>query len=160
MLGIPVGAFCFVIGMPIPLAAEELEARSRLTTLLGLLGIVFISLWWLLIGMAANRRAEEKLRRNAQLATSCVVFVAGGFLLGPFFISSPEIFVLSLFLPIATIAAITYLLVFAARSIVIAERQSAAVSFSDYSGPFFSLWFFPIGVWFVQPRVNQLVTDQ
>jgi hypothetical protein len=30
------------------------------------------------------------------------------------------------------------------------------VSFLEYSGPFFLFWFSPIGVWFLQPKVNQL----
>ncbi|MGB2678181.1 MAG: RDD family protein [Candidatus Acidiferrum sp.] len=30
------------------------------------------------------------------------------------------------------------------------------VSFPDYAGSFFLLWFFPIGVWFIQPRINRL----
>lgn len=28
--------------------------------------------------------------------------------------------------------------------------------FYQYAGPFFLLWFFPIGVWIVQPRINKL----
>jgi hypothetical protein len=33
------------------------------------------------------------------------------------------------------------------------------VSFYDFSGPFFLLWFFPIGIWIIQPRINRLFTD-
>lgn len=31
------------------------------------------------------------------------------------------------------------------------------VQFSDYIGEFFLIWFFPIGVWIIQPKINQLV---
>lgn len=31
------------------------------------------------------------------------------------------------------------------------------VQFSDYIGEFFLIWFFPIGIWFIQPKINQLV---
>lgn len=30
------------------------------------------------------------------------------------------------------------------------------VTMSDYLGEFFLLWFYPIGIWFIQPRINKL----
>jgi hypothetical protein len=50
---------------------------------------------------------------------------------------------------------IFYLLYFVSKSLVLAESGKSA-SFYDYSGPFFLLWFFPIGIWIVQPRINRL----
>lgn len=44
---------------------------------------------------------------------------------------------------------------FVSKSLALAEKGEP-VSFSGYAGPFFLLWFFPIGIWFVQPRVNRL----
>ena len=32
-----------------------------------------------------------------------------------------------------------------------------AVSFSDFGGDFMALWFLPIGVWIIQPKVNRLL---
>lgn len=52
-----------------------------------------------------------------------------------------------------------YDLYFVSKSLVIAETGHAA-SFYDFSGPFFLLWFFPIGVWIIQPRVNRLFRDR
>ena len=51
---------------------------------------------------------------------------------------------------------IFYALVFTANRLTTLERKQQ-VSFFDYSGPFFLLWFFPIGIWFIQPRVNKLL---
>jgi hypothetical protein len=48
-----------------------------------------------------------------------------------------------------------YLLYFVSKSLVLAET-SKPVSFYEYAGPFFLIWFFPIGVWFTQPRINRL----
>jgi uncharacterized RDD family membrane protein YckC len=48
-----------------------------------------------------------------------------------------------------------YDLYFVSKSLVLAET-SKPVSFYDYAGPFFLMWFFPIGVWFTQPRINRL----
>jgi hypothetical protein len=48
-----------------------------------------------------------------------------------------------------------YNLYFVAKSLRLAEVRTP-ISFYDYSGPFFLLWFFPIGIWVIQPRVNRL----
>lgn len=44
---------------------------------------------------------------------------------------------------------------FVSKSLVLAEA-GRAVSFNDYAGPFFLLWFFPLGIWFIQSRINRL----
>jgi hypothetical protein len=46
-------------------------------------------------------------------------------------------------------------LYFVAEGLVIAETGKR-VSFFDCVGPFFLIWFFVIGVWFIQPRINRL----
>jgi hypothetical protein len=57
---------------------------------------------------------------------------------------------------LAAMVAIFYSLGFTAKQLVKLERQQK-VSFFSYSGPFFLFWFFPIGVWFIQPKVNQFL---
>ncbi len=51
-----------------------------------------------------------------------------------------------------------YNLYFAAKTIKLAELQRQ-VNFGDYAGEFFLMWFFPIGVWWLQPKVNRLHDD-
>jgi hypothetical protein len=48
-----------------------------------------------------------------------------------------------------------YNLYFVSKSLTLAETNKPA-SFYDYAGPFFLNWFFPIGVWIIQPRINRL----
>lgn len=48
-----------------------------------------------------------------------------------------------------------YNLYFVAKTLRLAELQKPSDSY-DYSGPFFLLWFFPVGIWVVQPRINRL----
>lgn len=50
---------------------------------------------------------------------------------------------------------IFWCLVFVAKLLKAVELQSP-VRFSDYAGEFFLLWFFPIGIWTIQPRINKL----
>jgi len=47
---------------------------------------------------------------------------------------------------------------FVSKSLALAE-SGGAVSFYDYAGPFFLLWFFPLGIWFIQPRINRLYAN-
>ncbi|MDF1781507.1 MAG: hypothetical protein P1U67_09450 [Alcanivoracaceae bacterium] len=53
-------------------------------------------------------------------------------------------------------ASIFYSIGFTAKQLVKLE-QGKEVSFSLYSGSFFLFWFFPIGIWFIQPKINQLL---
>ncbi|GAB3575364.1 hypothetical protein GCM10027578_39440 [Spirosoma luteolum] len=48
-----------------------------------------------------------------------------------------------------------YILSFVARSLTAVERQKP-VTFYEYAGAFFLVWFYPIGIWFVQPKINAL----
>lgn len=44
---------------------------------------------------------------------------------------------------------------FVSKSLVLAERLRP-VRFSDYQAALLGLWFFPVGIWFIQPRINRL----
>ncbi|MNV05497.1 hypothetical protein D3C71_958380 [compost metagenome] len=48
---------------------------------------------------------------------------------------------------------------FVAKTIRAAELQRD-VTFSDFTGDFFLVWFLPVGIWFLQPRINQLIEAQ
>ena len=50
---------------------------------------------------------------------------------------------------------IFYCLYFNARALKTVELQRPA-TFSDFAGEFFMMWFFPIGIWILQPRINKL----
>jgi hypothetical protein len=52
-----------------------------------------------------------------------------------------------------------YALWFTAKQFMSLQRQEA-LTFIDYSGPFFLLWFFPIGIWFIQPKVNSILGEK
>lgn len=51
---------------------------------------------------------------------------------------------------------IFYSLYFVAKTFKTVELQRE-VTFSDFAGEFFLFWFFPIGVWIVQPKINRMV---
>jgi hypothetical protein len=51
---------------------------------------------------------------------------------------------------------IIYTLYYVAKIFKSVELQRE-VSFSDFIGEFFLIWFFPIGIWFIQPRINKIM---
>jgi len=53
---------------------------------------------------------------------------------------------------------IFYCLYFVAKTFKTVELQRE-VTFSDFGGEFFLFWFFPIGVWIVQPKINKFIDD-
>jgi hypothetical protein len=53
---------------------------------------------------------------------------------------------------------IFYCLYFVAKSLKTVESQKPVI-FGDFAGEFFLIWFFPIGVWIIQPRINRLFSD-
>ena len=53
---------------------------------------------------------------------------------------------------------IFYCMYFNAKALKAVEWQRK-VTFSDFAGEFFLIWFFPVGIWIIQPRLNKLVKE-
>lgn len=51
---------------------------------------------------------------------------------------------------------IFYCLYFVAKTFKTVELQRE-VTFSDFAGEFFMIWFFPIGIWIIQPKINKMI---
>ncbi|MES2557188.1 MAG: hypothetical protein V4604_13615 [Bacteroidota bacterium] len=66
------------------------------------------------------------------------------------------LFILAFLMHFFSIFCIIYVLYFVAKTLKSVELQREA-HFSDYIGDFFLIWFFPVGVWFIQPRINRIV---
>lgn len=50
---------------------------------------------------------------------------------------------------------IFYSLYFVAKTFKTVELQRET-AFSDFAGEFFMIWFYPIGIWIIQPKVNKM----
>ncbi|MBD3581190.1 hypothetical protein [Flavobacterium selenitireducens] len=92
------------------------------------------------------------------------VFALG---VGSVFSASPEMmephllpFLLLVVLPIHFFAifCMFYCLYFVSKTIRSVELGKEAV-LSDYIGEFFMIWFFPFGLWLLQPRLNKLISQ-
>jgi hypothetical protein len=58
-----------------------------------------------------------------------------------------------------SIFSILYCVYFAAKTFKTAELQRN-VTFSDFAGEFFLIWFFPIGIWIIQPKINLMIENK
>lgn len=143
---------------PPDLAQFDALMRESILEAFVMLGLFFS--WLVSVGWVANLKIEAVPRPKTVWYFAAAIYApAYAALAGCFFTASAVVGGIPFFvvpMHLLAMVAIFYVLGFTAKNLILAERQSP-VSFFDYSGPFFLMWFFPIGVWFVQPRVNRLV---
>ena len=69
---------------------------------------------------------------------------------------NPAIFALLIPFHLFAMFCIFYCLYFASKVFKTVELQRK-VTFSDFAGEFFMIWFFIIGVWIIQPKINKMI---
>ena len=62
-------------------------------------------------------------------------------------------------LHLSAMLSIFYAIIFAAKTLKSAELNREA-TLSDYLGEFFLIWFFPFGIWILQPRIHKLIKKE
>ena len=68
---------------------------------------------------------------------------------------NPAIVAVVIPLHLLSMFSIFYCLYFIAKALKSVEWQKS-VTFSDFVGEFFMIWFYPFGIWMLQPRINKL----
>ena len=71
---------------------------------------------------------------------------------------NPAIFALILPVHFFAMFCMFYMLYFTSKTLKTVELQKK-IGFGDYAGEFFLMWFFPIGIWILQPRINKIFED-
>lgn len=121
---------------------------------------ILYALWLGSLGSFLFNATSPELRLPTKLFRVAIVFPAVYFPL--FEIAalnlSPVLFFVIFPLHAFASFCLLYALYFVSKSLVLAERRTP-VEFPNYIGTLFLIWFFPIGVWFTQPRINQLYAD-
>jgi hypothetical protein len=69
-----------------------------------------------------------------------------------------SLFVIIIPLHLFSMFCIFYSLYFVAKTFKTVELQRE-VSFSDFAGEFFMIWFYPIGIWIIQPKINKMIEE-
>jgi hypothetical protein len=131
---------------------------------LGALTALLVSpffLWFWALGSFLNSIVPPGLRLGtgffhfAVTYPSIYIIFAAHFFLGPSPTWPPVILPFHFF----AMACIFYDLYFVSKNLVLAQTGKN-VKFYDYAGPFFLIWFYPVGIWFIQPEINRLFADR
>ena len=69
-----------------------------------------------------------------------------------------SLFIIIIPLHLFSMFCIFYSLYFVAKTYKTVELQRE-VSFSYFAGEFFMIWFYPIGIWIIQPKINKMIED-
>ena len=127
---------------------------------LTLLSALCFNAWFWAMGSFLNAMVRPSLRPGVGFFRFALIYPI---LYIPVFIISfpqqPAMFALIFPLHLLAMFCMFYLLNFTSKNLALVETDRA-VKFYDYAGSFFLLWFFPIGVWAVQPRINRLYAER
>jgi hypothetical protein len=67
---------------------------------------------------------------------------------------------LMIILHIFSMYCMIYCIYFLSKALISVETQNKNIQTSEYIGYIFGFWFFPIGIWFIQPKIKQIFTDK
>jgi len=150
--------FTLLIGLTCVRASIESGTPISLSALLAaIVCSAFVPCWCWSVGSFLNSRVRHDLRGSLSFFRRAVVFPVVN--LAVFEIARGRIrpsYVAAL-LPFHLFALICVIfeIDFVCMNLVLAETQTR-VRFRDYAGSFFLLLVFPVGIWFLQPRINRL----
>ena len=127
--------------------------------------MVVAILWMQSIGLGSNEKLDEELKRKVSFFRfSGIVPIAYALMLlingFPQQLSpdvGPPVWIIPLHL--LSMICMFYMLWFSSKQLGTLKQRNQT-KFMDYAGIFFLMWFFPIGVWFVQPLVNELLSNE
>lgn len=118
--------------------------------------------WFWSIGINLHSKLPPTINLNLSrfklfmLIPTVYILFLSFWLVGSFIGNSGWITILVLPMHLFSMYCIFWCLVFVAKSIKAVELQKP-VTFSEYAGEFFLIWFFPLGIWIIQPRINKLL---
>lgn len=133
------------------------------------IGILFMGTllgWFWSVGVGLQPLIPEDLRLNVSGFKFFVLFPLIYFVLFAgqmsLFMSetrvNPLIFLAIFPLHLFAMFCMFYNFYFVARTFKTIELQRK-VELGDYIGEFFLLWFYPVGIWFIQPKINKMAEN-
>ncbi len=116
--------------------------------------------WLWAMGSFLNSVLAPDLRLRTRFFGFVLVFATLYLLVGlPFFLmDDPRAERFTIAAHFLAMICMLYTLSFVAKCLVTKNRGEAVV-FRDYTMQFFLLFFAPVGIWLIQPRINQLYAD-
>lgn len=157
------------VGGTIALLVDMVTARTQEELLRVSLPFVFMMLlfmfcfvaWFWSMGSFLNSISEPTLRLRVRFFRFALLYPTVYIVIffATFNATGPTLLALIFPLHLFAMFCLFYDLYFVSKSLALVEK-GRLVSFYDYSGAFFLLWFFPLGVWFIQPRINRLYAER
>lgn len=129
--------------------------------------VIFFGWFWVLaVNLYPKLPTDSKLNLNRfklfmlipSVYIIAISFIFGGISIGSQGDSTGGYAAIIVPIHLFSMFCIFWCLAFVAKSLKAVELQRP-VTFSDYAGEFFLIWFFPIGIWIIQPRINKLFDD-
>jgi hypothetical protein len=187
LVGVPIGLF-LTLGVIIssiikggtPPEPEDFFKLISIAKFFPLVMVLFASLifswfWSVAVGLQNNMPSSVEMKTTKFKIFSCIplLFVSGFcvFLFVTLAKIKPQEFIQDLpqipmqWISIALFAlyilsafGVFYSMYFAAKTLKTVELQRE-VTFRDFASEFFMFWFFPIGVWVLQPRINEIIEE-
>jgi hypothetical protein len=116
--------------------------------------------WLYSLGIALNKKLPKSVTMNLtyfRISFSILIFFFLGSVMIQVFYDRPQHEDAFIMLPIIIFlqGCVLYMFYFISKSLNMVELQRDAI-YGDYADDFFRIWFYPIGIWNIQPRVNDL----
>lgn len=154
----------FIVPVVIAANGSSLNYASRFLISVFVGGLFFG--WLYSLGTALNNSIPPELRLNARsfkisflliIISHCSLSVARQ-LLEEGWWRENNLFIM---LPVMLfmVCCVLNIFYFVAKSLNMAELKREAL-YKDYADEFFLLWFYPIGVWRIQPRINEIFKNE
>jgi len=124
------------------------------------LSIIFgfpIVFWLWAIGTKLTKKLPSNVKMNVGLFKIIMLYPIVYIVFALFYLIIKGDFILPLHF--AAMGAFLYSMLFAAKALKSIELQKEALV-SDYLGDFFLIWFYPIGIWLLQPRIHDIVYEK
>ena len=139
----------------------KIDGNPTLTTILFLTGVLIYFSWILLVGHALFQLLPDRIELNYNL------FIINSFI---WLTSYAAVMIISegegmTFSGLAALPgfyvfyAIVHFIMFPAR-VLRSIEQGKKAAIGECIGDFFLIVFLPIGIWFIQPRINQITTSK
>ena len=151
------GSAAMLLSLATARSPEQLLKISLPFGFVMLLFMLSLAAWLWSMGSFLNSIGQPALRlrlgffRFALIYPTVYIFI----FLALFSTTNPVLLAFTFPLHFFAMYCLFYDLYFVSKSLALVEAGKL-VSFYDYAGSFFLLWFFPVGVWFIQPRINRL----
>jgi hypothetical protein len=162
-----------MIFMPLTLSEDDPTLAMKIMPIISVVFMAGFFGWFWSIAVGLQSRIPKEIRMNAK-RFKAFLFIPVIYIFLTFTVLDSMIFepiengaepeghvigwMMAIIVPlhIFSMYCIFYSLYFVAKTFKTVELQRE-VSFSDFAGEFFMIWFFPIGVWVIQPKLNKMI---